>query len=123
MSTSDRPVWPAIWRGLKCRCPKCGKGRLFHHFIEQVERCPVCEEPLARYRVGLFLPLVVMLVMMHVIAFVMLELELNGLGNPLTYLITMIPLAIIIPLVILPSSKGGIIGLLWAQGWSDVLDR
>ena len=64
-----------------------------------------------------------MLVMMHVIAFVMLELELNGLGNPLTYLITMIPLAIIIPLVILPSSKGGIIGLLWAQGWSDVLDR
>jgi uncharacterized protein (DUF983 family) len=118
-----RRVWPAIWRGMKCRCPRCGKGWLFHHYVEQVEHCPVCGEPLAYYNVGLFLPLVVISIMVHIIAFVMLELEFSGLGNPLVYLYVLVPLSIIVPLAILPSSKGGIIGLLWAKGWSDEQDR
>ena len=49
----------------------------------------------------------------------MLEMELSGRGNPLTYLYVLVPLSIIVPLAILPSSKGGLIGLLWAKGWSD----
>ena len=118
---SDRqhPAWPAIWRGIKCRCPNCGKGWLFHHYIEQVDHCAVCHEPLAAYRVGLFLPLIVITVMVHILGFVMLEMELSGRGNPLTYIYVLVPLSIIVPLAILPSSKGGIIGLFWAKGWSD----
>ena len=26
--TAERPAWPAIRRGLACRCPKCGEGAL-----------------------------------------------------------------------------------------------
>lgn len=116
-------AWPAIWRGIKCRCPRCGRGKLFHHYIEQVEHCAMCGEPLARYNVGLILPLVVITVMVHVIGFVMLEMELSGRGNPLVYLYVLVPLSVIVPLAILPSSKGGIIGLLWAKGWSDEQER
>jgi uncharacterized protein (DUF983 family) len=112
-------VWPAIWRGIKCRCPRCGKGWLFHHYIEQVDHCANCAEKLDGYKVGLFLPLVVITVMVHILGFVMLEMELNGRGNPLTYIYVLVPLSIIIPLAILPSSKGAIIGLFWANGWSD----
>lgn len=112
-------LWPAIWNGLKCRCPRCGEGKLFHHYVEQVEHCPVCGEPLADYKVGLFLPLIVITVMVHIIGFVMLEMELSGHGNPLVYLYVLVPLSAIVPLAILPSSKGGIIGLMWAKGWSD----
>lgn len=104
---------------MKWRCPRCGEGRLLHHYLEQVDECAVCGEPLARYNVGLFLPLIVITVVIHVVAFVMLEMELSGRGNPLTYLYVLVPLSIIVPLAILPSSKGGLIGLLWAKGWSD----
>jgi uncharacterized protein (DUF983 family) len=88
-----------------------------------VDICPNCAEPLARYRVGLFLPLVVITVMVHIIGFVMLEMELSGHGNPLVYIYLLVPLSIIVPLAILPSSKGAIIGLLWAKGWSDEQER
>ena len=115
----QRSVWQAIWRGLKCKCPHCGESWLFHHYLEQVDHCAACNEPLARYKVGLFLPLVVITVMIHILAFVMLEMELNGRGNPLTYIYVLVPLSILVPLAILPSSKGAIIGLFWAKGWSD----
>ena len=118
-----RQAWPAIWRGIRCRCPRCGKGRLFRRYAEQVEHCSVCSEPLAQYNVGLLLPLVVITVMVHIIAFTMLEMEISGRGNPLIYLFVLVPLAAVVPLVILPSSKGAIIGLLWAKGWSDELKR
>lgn len=119
----ERQAWPAIFRGLKCRCPNCGKGWLFHHYLEQVKHCARCNEPLAHYNVGLFLPLVVITVVIHILAFVMLELELTGQGNPLLYLYALVPISIILPIAILPSSKGAILGLMWAKGWSDEQDR
>jgi len=61
--------------------------------------------------------------MIHIIAFVMLEMELSGRGNPLIYLLVLVPLAAVVPIAILPSSKGAIIGLFWAKGWSDEQER
>jgi uncharacterized protein (DUF983 family) len=78
---------------------------------------------LKSYVVGLFLPLIVITVMVHVIGFVMLEMELNEQGSPLVYLYVLVPLALFVPLAILPSTKGGLIGLLWAKGWSDEQER
>lgn len=116
----DSPkIWPAIWNGMKCRCPRCGQGKLFHHYIEQVDHCPACGESLSEYKVGLFLSLIVITVMVHILGFAMLEMELSGHGNPLIYLYVLVPLSVIVPLIILPSSKGAIIGLMWAKDWSD----
>ncbi len=28
--------------GLRCRCPRCGRGRLFAGFLDVAERCAVC---------------------------------------------------------------------------------
>jgi uncharacterized protein (DUF983 family) len=123
MEEGKRRVWPAIGNGIRCRCPKCGKGRLFLRYLAQVDNCSVCGEPLARYQAGLLLPLVVITVMVHVIAFVMLELELSGHGSPALYLYVLVPLSLIVPLAILPFSKGAIIGLLWAKNWSDEQER
>jgi len=36
-----KPVSPFI-AGLTCRCPRCGKGRLFHGFLTLAPRCEVC---------------------------------------------------------------------------------
>ena len=31
-----------LMTGLKCRCPECGKGRLFNGFLKLAPRCEVC---------------------------------------------------------------------------------
>lgn len=116
-------AWPAIWRGVKCRCPNCGKGWLFHHYIEQVDNCSNCHEPLAYYRAGLFLPFVVITIVIHIVAFIMLDMEVNGRGSPLFYLYAMVPITVVLTLALLPSAKGAILGLMWAKGWSDEQDR
>jgi len=35
------PVAP-LKAGLACRCPACGRGKLFKGFLTIAERCPVC---------------------------------------------------------------------------------
>lgn len=37
--------WPPVSpfrAGLMCRCPRCGRGRLFRGFLKVAERCEVC---------------------------------------------------------------------------------
>jgi uncharacterized protein (DUF983 family) len=31
-----------LWRGLRRRCPLCGRGGLFTHWFTMLERCPRC---------------------------------------------------------------------------------
>jgi uncharacterized protein (DUF983 family) len=116
-------AWPAIGHGLKCKCPNCGKGWLFHHYLEQHDYCAVCGEPLAYYKAGLFLPFVVITIVIHIVAIIMLDIELQGHGNPQLYLYVLVPVTLVVTLAILPSAKGAIVGLMWSKGWSDESDR
>ena len=38
----DRPPPPPISTGLRGRCPRCGRGRLFKGFLSLKPRCEVC---------------------------------------------------------------------------------
>jgi uncharacterized protein (DUF983 family) len=40
----DRPSPPVspLLAGLMCRCPRCGRGRLFHGFLQIAPRCEAC---------------------------------------------------------------------------------
>ncbi|MCA0420344.1 MAG: DUF983 domain-containing protein, partial [Proteobacteria bacterium] len=40
----------AVARGLRGRCPHCGKGRLFRAFLKPVDRCEACGEDLHHQR-------------------------------------------------------------------------
>lgn len=47
MAYGPSPIAPhPIAAGLACRCPACGKGRLFDGYLTVVETCEVCGEPL-----------------------------------------------------------------------------
>ena len=39
---SDAPIWPAVMRGLRGRCPHCGEGRLFGRFLSLRPKCESC---------------------------------------------------------------------------------
>ncbi len=44
---------PAWWRaGLACRCPRCGRGRLFRGVLTVRDACPVCGLDLRAHDTG-----------------------------------------------------------------------
>jgi len=42
MSNSPHPALSPFLTGLACRCPRCGKGRLFTGFLTLRPRCEAC---------------------------------------------------------------------------------
>ncbi len=47
-STHSDDVLPYLRAGLRCRCPRCGEGRLFKGYLDVVDLCEVCGLELAR---------------------------------------------------------------------------
>ena len=43
---------PPFAAGLRCRCPRCGEGRLYSGFLAVAERCEVCGLKLAHEDAG-----------------------------------------------------------------------
>ena len=43
MAGMDRSQMSAMLAGLACRCPRCGKGKLFEGFLTLRPRCEACE--------------------------------------------------------------------------------
>lgn len=111
----ERGVWQAMWRGTLCKCPHCGQGKMFRAYLKVAENCDVCGEQLDLHRADDFPPYIAIMIVGHILIAVMLHMDMVYHVNPLTYLYTMIPLSIIMPLAMLPSIKGSIVGLQWAN--------
>ncbi|RYE54699.1 MAG: DUF983 domain-containing protein [Hyphomicrobiales bacterium] len=109
-----RSTAQAIWRGVLCKCPHCGKGKMFRAYLKVADQCDVCGEELNHHRADDFPPYIAITIVGHIIIFLMLHMDMTYHVQPITYVFTMIPLAIVLPLAILPSTKGSIVGLQWA---------
>ena len=110
-----RSVGKAIWNGMRLKCPHCGKGHMFRAYLKVADRCDVCGEELFHHRADDMPPYIAILIVGHVLVGLMLELEFHAEIAPWMYLATMLPAALILPLALLPSIKGGIVGLQWAN--------
>ena len=110
----ERPVGQAIWRGVLCRCPHCGKGKMFTGYLKVANECNACGEELKHHRADDLPPYVAITIVGHIIIFLMLHMDMSYTISPITYVLSMIPLAIILPLIMLPSIKGAIVGLQWS---------
>lgn len=111
----ERSVGRAVWNGMRLRCPHCGKGHLFRSYLKVVDKCDVCGEELFHHRADDFPPYISIFIAGHLIVGLMLELEMHAAIEPWVYLVTMLPAAIILPLIMLPSIKGAVVGLQWAN--------
>lgn len=111
----DRSLPQALWRGAMCRCPHCGQGKMFRAYLKTADQCDVCGEELSHHRADDFPPYIAITIVGHIIIFLMLHLDMTYHVQPITYVVTMIPLAIVLPLAMLPSIKGAIVGLQWAN--------
>ena len=62
-----RDVWQAMARGLRCRCPNCGEGKIFRAFLKVTDKCSVCGENLSHHRADDLPAYLVIVIVGHII--------------------------------------------------------
>lgn len=114
MSEGPRPVWQAMRRGFRCRCPNCGEGALFRAYLKPVATCPVCHEDFTHHRADDFPPYVTMVIVGHLLVPLMLAIQMEVELHPFVHLAIWLPLTTVATLALLQPVKGAIIALQWA---------
>jgi uncharacterized protein (DUF983 family) len=112
----ERPsMLTAILRGALERCPRCGHGRLLHHYLKMVDHCSVCGEPYGHYRTDDAAPWLTILLVGHITIPIILVCEMNfSLPLWLAFAIYL-PLIAGLTLFLLPRCKGVMAAVLWAM--------
>jgi uncharacterized protein (DUF983 family) len=115
-ATTDRPVWPAIVNGLKCRCPQCGEGKLFQSFLKPVDVCQRCDEPMDGHRSDDLPPYITIFIVGHVIVPLVLAVEMSRNPWPMWVQFSVwLPLTLLMTMLIMQPVKGAVIALQWAK--------
>ena len=104
----------AMLRGVRKKCPGCGRGAVFSGFLKVADSCNHCGEELHHQKSDDAAPYFTILIIGHITVPLLLLVE-RYLHPPVwVYAATLIPLVISLALLILPRIKGAIIGLQWA---------
>ena len=113
---SKRPsTAKALVRGALGYCPRCGGGRLLHHYLKVIDRCSACGEAYGHFRADDAPPWLTILIVGHITVPIILVLE-RSYELPLWVAFAIyLPLIILLTLTLLPRCKGVILALLWAM--------
>ncbi len=111
---AKRAVRPAIWKGIKCKCPKCGEGKLFEKWLKVTPTCKHCGEELHHERAQDFPPYITITIVGHVIVTLLMIVEARTQWSLTTHLLVWIPLATVMTLGLMQPVKGGVVGMQWA---------
>lgn len=121
----ERPVGRSILRGAMLRCPHCGEGKIFEGYLKVRPECAVCGEELHHQRADDAPPYIVISVVAHIVVGGLLSMEMAYHPPVWLQMSIWLPATIILSLAMLPSVKGGLIGLQWAlrmHGFGDEPD-
>ena len=107
----------AVRRGLMCRCPRCGEGRLFGKFLKVAPECSPCGQEFHHHRADDFPPYIVMFIVGHLLGYGVYVAEMKFEGLPMWLHALLWPtLAIVLCLGLLQPVKGAVVGLQYALG-------
>ncbi|MES1991260.1 MAG: DUF983 domain-containing protein [Pseudomonadota bacterium] len=120
---TPRPLWPAMLRGLKLRCPKCGEGKLFRKYLKVNDTCPNCGEELFHHEADDAPPYFTILIVGHIVVPLMLAVEM-AYQPPVWVHMAIWPLLTLgLCLSMLPRIKGAVVGVQWAAKMHGFADK
>lgn len=111
---AGRPAIPAMLRGLRGKCPRCGRAPLFRGFLKQVDACAACGEPWTEIRADDAPPWLTILIVGHILAPLMIAVVRDDLLSTGWAIVVCVTAALSLCLLILPRAKGLFISLIWA---------
>ena len=111
----DRPIWPAMLRGLRCRCPNCGKGALLRGYLTVRDACPACGEDLHHHRADDGPANLTILIVGHVMAPLLLIAFTVWRPSALTLALSFSVFCVALSGFLLPRLKGMIVAIQWSR--------
>jgi uncharacterized protein (DUF983 family) len=113
---AERPLLRSMLRGLVCRCPNCGEGKLFAGYLRAVPTCGACGEPFdGLHRADDLPPYLTVFVVGHLVVALFMALDETVVLSMGVNLAIFIPLTLVLCLAMLRPMKGLTIGLQWAM--------
>jgi uncharacterized protein (DUF983 family) len=109
-----RDLWTAFKRGLRCRCPRCGQGKLFRAFLKVDDHCSVCALDFTPHRADDLPAYLVIIIVGHVVVPLALMIETNYSPPVAWQLAIYLPITLIASLLLLQPVKGAVVGVQWA---------
>jgi uncharacterized protein (DUF983 family) len=116
IAPSKRSVWRAMWNGIKCRCPRCGTGKLFSSYLKVADECLSCNQALHHHRADDAPPYFTMFIVGHLLVPLVFFVERKWEPSLALHAAMWLPLCILLTLWLLPLVKGAVVGLQWAIG-------
>ncbi len=113
--TDDRPTKPAMWLGLRRRCPNCGEGAMFTGYLKVVDKCAVCGEDLHHHRADDGPAYLTILIVGHVMAVLMHFGWSQFRPEPMVFATVLTIVCVALSLYLLPRLKGMIVGIQWSR--------
>jgi uncharacterized protein (DUF983 family) len=110
----EQQVSPWI-AGLTCRCPRCGKGRLFSGFLRVAKCCQVCGLDYSFVDTGDGPAVFIMLIVGFIVTGAALIVEMAYSPPYWVHAVLWVPLAVGLPLLILRPFKATLIALQYAN--------
>ncbi|MEO0544229.1 MAG: DUF983 domain-containing protein [Pseudomonadota bacterium] len=110
-----RPLWRAMARGWRGKCPSCGQASLFSGFVGTVDTCSHCGEHIAHHRADDLPPYLNIFVVGHVVVGAMLLVMQFTDWNPWLHLALWGAVTIVMAIMLMRPLKGAVIGLQWAN--------
>ena len=109
-----RDVWTAMKRGFRCRCPRCGEGKMFRAFLKVDDHCSVCGLDFTPHRADDLPAYLVIVIVGHIVVPAALWIETNYAPAVWLQLAIYLPLTFILSLLLLQPVKGAVVGFQWA---------
>lgn len=106
----------AVLRGVRFRCPRCGDAHLFARFLKPMPFCPACAQDWSYQRADDFPAYISMMITGHLLAPLIIWLELSFAPRVSVLAGIIVPLAMIMMLGLLQPAKGAVIAVQWWSG-------
>jgi uncharacterized protein (DUF983 family) len=106
----------AATRGLRGRCPNCGRGHMFSGFLKVADRCPVCCEELFHQRADDFPAYLVIVLVGHTVVPLALLVETEFAPALWLQVALWVPLTGLLSLALLSPIKGAVVAMQWFGG-------
>jgi len=105
-----------LFRGLRRRCPRCGRGHILHSYLKVTSACDSCTEPLGHIRADDFPPYLTIVIVGHIMLPLVFYTE-RAFVLPTWIEMSVWPLlALLLMAAVLPVMKGACVGLMWHLG-------
>jgi uncharacterized protein (DUF983 family) len=112
---APRHLGNALLRGLVCRCPNCGRGRMFRAFLKVADQCAACGEDLHHQQADDAPAYFVIFAVGHIVVPLALSVEFTFAPPYWVHAVLWAPLTLGLAIGLLQPFKGAIVAWQWAQ--------